>query len=791
MAERGGERCLIPGTGGTPATERGEGAERENSEGDRGGPAGRRKYDDAEALPDRSRLWIGQDDVDGPNGGKGDRGLFRQEGQSEKSKMDRPPEPSVPRTEAGQGQPGRQRENGEERVVPAGHPGDDGDEGRVHREGQRRHDGQDTPEFEPVKEEQKEQACHRVERHVGQVVGQRPRAAPLGIERVCERDQRAVVRVLCVDRVHVRTHKDPRQIQCARQKGLVVDDEVLVVEADESETDRAAVDCERPQNDDDRPNPPYGGSRDRSAGQGEGIADGGLRWLKGPHSPTALISCRTNTAGPARLRPFEAHMPDESDTRATEEETLAIPGVLCVSPAPSGAKRVRTGAAAGWMVPKGIMGWERELSFVLRADASAEIASALRATLPHEQIAPKKYAMAARAVRASPVLAVSSSLAPDARALGVRVHTVGVDRVSAGFFYFAEGGPGEPVRVQGNLVEMLAPALKPSTTNAEIEALLEGFIDRLLRSFSGGQITELDVELADALPRLSRDGTGLAGTHLDSFDATARSLALQSAPWEAGARELVDRLAAASNDSLDVASVPLFGEAHREARAALEVRVGDKSLHLPQESVWVVMGTPREDVVAETAPAPVPAVAAPAPAVVAPAPVVVAPAPVVVAPAPVVVAPAPVVVAPAPVVTAPRTAAVAAPAVAVAAPALTTESEAAPIAPAPVVLIASTAPPVAAAMPAPDPVVAAPEAAPAVSAPEAAVAFTELEPAPAVTVAPVEAASEPALPATAPKPAPSKKDDAAAKRSAPLPAAIFITVAALAYFILHHMHWIH
>ncbi len=288
-------------------------------------------------------------------------------------------------------------------------------------------------------------------------------------------------------------------------------------------------------------------------------------------------------------------MPDESDIQENEDQTLAVPGVISVSPVASGKKRVRVGPSAGWMVAQGLMGWERELSFLVRADATAELAAALRGTLPHEQIAPKRFAMAARAAMASPILAISSNLVAEARSQGARVYTVGVDRVSAGFYYFAEGGAREPVRVQGNLVEMLAPALTPATTNAEIEALLEGLIERLLLALSDGMISDLDVELADSLPRLSRDGTGLEGTNLEAFDASARQLALQSGPWESLAGKIVDALAAATSTSLVRVSVPLYGEARREARAALEVQVGGKTLQLPEQPMWMVTGGPRED----------------------------------------------------------------------------------------------------------------------------------------------------------------------------------------------------
>jgi hypothetical protein len=301
-------------------------------------------------------------------------------------------------------------------------------------------------------------------------------------------------------------------------------------------------------------------------------------------------------------------MPDEPIKDTSADGVLAVPGVLCVSPTKSGRKVVYLGPSAGWMIPRGIQEWEQEVSFIRRADMTAELAKALHATLPHEQIAPKRFATAARAVEASPLLPIASNLAEAARKEGVRVHTVGVDRVSADFYYFAEGGAGEALRVQGNLVEMIADRVSAATTNAEIEALQVSLIQRLLSALSEGVVSELDVELAGALPRLSRDGTGLEGTDLKAFEAQAQALALESARFEAGARRLAEVLATATGEGETQTSVPLFGKALRETMAPLEVSVMGKPLQLPECSRWTVTGAAREmriDSPAKLAPRPV------------------------------------------------------------------------------------------------------------------------------------------------------------------------------------------
>ena len=330
-----------------------------------------------------------------------------------------------------------------------------------------------------------------------------------------------------------------------------------------------------------------------------------------------------------------ADMPDDRDSK-NDDAILAVAGALFVGAPVSGRSGVRVGPAAGWMVPRGIAQWERELSFVPRASMTQALASALRGTLADEQIAPKRFPMAKKAVEQSPLLALNSNLVDEVRAQGVRVHTIGVDRVSGDFFYFEEGGGRDGLRVQGNLVEMLAPTIGSSNTNAELAAALDGLLDRLLLHLSGGFVSELAVELADALPRLSRDGTGLAGTDLEAFEAKASALAVRAERWDAAARRIPQALDDAARKGLGVVQVPLFGEARQEERPALEVLVAGKALKLPGPHVWTVTGTPRE----EARPAPS---AATAPAMVSPTPVPARPAP---SPAPARVAQSP---APAPV----------------------------------------------------------------------------------------------------------------------------------------------
>jgi hypothetical protein len=302
-------------------------------------------------------------------------------------------------------------------------------------------------------------------------------------------------------------------------------------------------------------------------------------------------------------------MPDDraqSTKQDASDTTVAVAGVLFIGPMASGRSGIWVGPAAGWRAPRGIHHWEREVSFVPRASMTPALAATLRATLPAEQIAPKRFPMAAKALEASPLLALSSHLVQPAQEQGVRVHTIGVDRVSGDFYYFEEGGDREPVRAQGSLVDMLSPSLQPGTTNAEIAVMMDGMLDRLLLALSVGEVSELDVELADALPRLSRDGTGLTGTDIEAFEAEASALAARVARWVTAAREIPEALAAASRRSKTTAAVPLFGEAIKETKPALDLLLGGKPLQLSPQPIWTVTGAPRieEKPVAKPAPAP-------------------------------------------------------------------------------------------------------------------------------------------------------------------------------------------
>lgn len=278
---------------------------------------------------------------------------------------------------------------------------------------------------------------------------------------------------------------------------------------------------------------------------------------------------------------------------SSDSPTLAVPGVVHVQASGAAGSVVTTGPAAGWISLNGIREWSQELSLIARKDLTDAIREELSITLPENRIAKSRHPHAYRAAETATLLGVVSDIAPKLVEKGVRVHTVGYDRVTGGFIYFAEGGKDEPLRVHGDLLEMIAPALEGGSSNADIERYLERFIDRVLIHFSKGSVTESAVELANALPRLATDAKGLTGVDLDAFEAEAAANADKSKPHEANAKKLADALASANGGN--AVAVPLFGEAKAQTQPAMEIVVDGASVTLPARTLWTVSGAIREE----------------------------------------------------------------------------------------------------------------------------------------------------------------------------------------------------
>src|SRR5690348_3032695 len=124
------------------------------------------------------------------------------------------------------------------------------------------------------------------------------------------------------------------------------------------------------------------------------------------------------------------------------DATLTIPGLIFVGTEGAGRDNavVHLGAAVGWTIPRGLHTWSRELSVVAKETLTPDLRRELGVLLPEEQGDPEVVPRARRAAQACKIVAVERTLAERLTAKGVRVHTVGFDRVSNGFFYFANGG---------------------------------------------------------------------------------------------------------------------------------------------------------------------------------------------------------------------------------------------------------------------------------------------------------------------------------------------------------------
>ena len=183
-------------------------------------------------------------------------------------------------------------------------------------------------------------------------------------------------------------------------------------------------------------------------------------------------------------------------------ESFRVPGSLYVEPFTKQLGVLHVGTDVGWIAPRGLRRWSQEISVVLKADVPEAVCHELGVILPDAQPVASKLPNVRLAARASKLVEVESSLVEKLLARRVRVHTVGSEGVTGGFYYFAKGGKEKPVRMQGNIFEMLALALAKSPDNAMLEECLDGLIDRLLTELSGQVLSEAQVELAGALSSL-------------------------------------------------------------------------------------------------------------------------------------------------------------------------------------------------------------------------------------------------------------------------------------------------
>ena len=258
-------------------------------------------------------------------------------------------------------------------------------------------------------------------------------------------------------------------------------------------------------------------------------------------------------------------------------------------------------------MPKGILGWSTEVSVVQRDALTEEIRRSTKMVMPEEQIPPVKMPLTSQAAQKSPLVAVSSKLVSKLVELGARVHTVGVDRVTSSFYYLAEGGGEDQIRIEGDLVQSVGAMLGERADNAAIERVLDGLPDRLLRALSKDRVSELTVELAAALPRAAADGSGTAEVDLEAFEKALSELVGSGEKYAKVAQDIASKIAETNDRRIEV---PLFGEARKVSQGPFDIAVGERKVSLPTYERWVMSNAPGEAARAGAAPATTAAAAA-------------------------------------------------------------------------------------------------------------------------------------------------------------------------------------
>ena len=287
---------------------------------------------------------------------------------------------------------------------------------------------------------------------------------------------------------------------------------------------------------------------------------------------------------------------------------LVLPGVLFVGEDERARIVAHTGPGAGWHVPRGILGWTTEITVVARDALSEDIRRSTKLVMPEEQIPPVRLPLTSQAAQKSPLVAVSSKLVPKLVEAGLRVHTVGVDRVTSSFYYLAEGGGEDQIRIEGDLVQSVGAMLGERADNAAIERVLDGLPDRLLRALSKDRVSELTVELAAALPRAAADGSGTQDIDIDAFEKALSDLIGGAEKYAKVGQDIANRLAETSDRRVEV---PLFGEARKVSQGPFDITVGERRVSLPTYERWV-MSNPLGEPAAKPSTAPASASIGPA-----------------------------------------------------------------------------------------------------------------------------------------------------------------------------------
>ena len=270
-------------------------------------------------------------------------------------------------------------------------------------------------------------------------------------------------------------------------------------------------------------------------------------------------------------------------------EILTVGGVVYVG-RPDSKRRstLHVGKHVGWFPAQGIRTWTKEASVVKKSDLTPALLSELGAKLPEDVARAAKSNDAANAAAAASLVAIEPELVKKLVAKGVRVYSIGCDRTTGGIHFFAEGGNEPEVRLQGDLVSMVAPTLPDTASNADIDDAAETVIDRLLSELTGGALSELEVELAEALPKL---GEADPRETLQTFEGYMLLGKARSDKYAKQANAIASALDAAQKAGQASTAVDLFDEATLETQEAITLVLNasgeDREIKLPARNRWI------------------------------------------------------------------------------------------------------------------------------------------------------------------------------------------------------------
>jgi hypothetical protein len=210
-----------------------------------------------------SRGWaLDASDLSDAHERKDDGGLLGQKRQPEEPHMGDPVAPRRGGAFAGEEEPGSEREDREEQVVSSWDPGNRGRKGGVDGEDEPGRGGEPCAEPEAPEDRDHQQARQHMQGHVGAVVPDRARPTRARVDGVRQRHEGAVVGVVRVHRLQVSPPEGRPDQARPQEEGLVIHDEIDVVEVDEPEPERPRVHREGDRHDGEGRGPRARGARD-------------------------------------------------------------------------------------------------------------------------------------------------------------------------------------------------------------------------------------------------------------------------------------------------------------------------------------------------------------------------------------------------------------------------------------------------------------------------------------------------------------------------------------------------